>query len=1225
MKKTAISIISLLILTVSLTVGMSLSALADEVPAAVWDETNFGNATWTAAEGKSYTITLYYKSVTDSDFSVVAGAEDIDCGTNNSYDFIPDTPDKTGGKITADKTGEYKFTVKSTDGEVEIPSEPKAFLKLFAPINAGWNVSSNNILAEWTPNTLNSVDAGYPSFSNIAYQLTLSYEGGADISTYSIASGITSRNMNTVLQNLRGSFVFSVYATSEFAFNSDPTVVDDIDALTYPMQIDNPGSAFWGEGTSAGIAQWTPVTGASKYTVTFYKAVPEYETVLVSEKNIIVDKFYDYVTEGETAPISRSLLVSYKYAQVGQSQTVNAASGTVENPQCDLANVNVKDSGVYFFSVVASGQNNANDSAPTGFDRSLFDETYGNNTLYEFVYKVNSTSFVSEKQHHANLLNKIAVMSAMIPPEVVFDFEKTGDIRVDLNNDGIDDESQANLSVFLPIGDSVTISAARYISTGSSVHATDVPFEWNATQNASLVTLSRNGDKLTMTGINEGVVTLKVTAKYSPYAGKEIKVYVSQKPTKLTISGRNSFIVAESPYQLKLAIEPESASSDSKYFKWSSNNSTVVAVDEGRITPTTTALSSSPSYAEITVESLLSGVSNTFRIAVSNEGIMPARIDVVGNNAVPLKSTLQLEANVYSDLVASRDSVFVTDPSVVWTTSNNKVATVDQSGKVTPKALGKCTITATSHATNSSHVKGSLEIEVVPEEINITKLALSGTKSITVGDKTDIKLTINPTNATDREVVWSCSGGGTISYTSELVRTLTATKEGTATITVYAKNAPSIKAEIVVTIKTASDEPETDVGKTEIITDIKPTPGTGDKKNEYTADIKEEVINEAIDKVFSEAIPLKTTPVVRIRVATPKNAVDAIIKIPYSSVYNIINYPGYRDKGVLVIETTLGTITVPPLALRSIYNQATSKGGIQFKMSKLVNTDLTEEQQEAADGRQVYSYTTTSGGEEITRFGGHAITVSIPYTITSTQSGKGVQVDYLDKGGYIYSLSTSYDYKAKTVDFETTHLSMYIPYYYAAVAWDNPFNDVSLNDWFYESVFYVVDRNLMNGISAERFVPASYTTRAMVVTILHRLAGTPSPEIANPFVDVRDGQWYTDAVLWATEMELVSGYGGGRFGPDDQVTREQLGVMLHNYAKYVDITPKYGWDTPMKYVDSVNVSSWARQGAMYCQITNIIGGRPGNRFDPQGVATRSELATMLLRMNKQMEEQIANS
>ena len=1214
MKKLAFSAVILIILAAVLTLGLSVAVFADAEPSAEWVADDFGAVKWTAVSGaSSYTLTLYEHiySPTESDLYQIK-AENIICSAT-SYNFVKE------GHIS--EAGTYKFKVEATVDEAvtEITSEPKEILKLFAPTYAGWSVSSNNIVAEWTHNTANSVDAGYPALSDISYQLQLfrlnENNEETPISIWSISNGVTSKNMNSDLQRFGGGrFIFKVWATSEkYAFSSDVITVSADNALTYPIVITRPDETWFGQDLSdAGIAQWTSVSGASRYVVTFYKATPVRETVYIMPNGLLVDKDYSDPVSGET-PEQGTMIVSYIYEKVGSPQTVNASSSTVENLQCDINTVQVKTDGVYFFSVEAYGQNNAVPSDPSGFLKTKVTGT----TLYTAPV---TQYYVDDDTRHDELIVNMAPYFSDEP--VLFDFIKTDEIKMDLNNDGAVDDVQTNLSVFLPIGDSVTINAFRFTSTGDT--PTPVPLQWNATQNASLVSRTTSGDRLTLTGLNEGVVTIKVTAKYSPYNGKELKVYVSHKPTKLTISGRNSFVVGDTPYQLQLAIEPSTASSDSKYFKWSSNNSTVVSVDEGRITPTATALATSPSYAIITCESLLSGVKAEYRVAVSNEGIKPARIDVVGNSTVPLKSSLQLTANVYSDLIASADSVFVTNPVVAWTTSNDKVATVDQNGKVTPKAIGKCTITATSKEAGCSHVSGSLEIEVVPEEINITKLALSGNKTVTVGESISIKLSITPTNATDRDIVWKCTGGGELEYKSELERTLTGTYEGTVTVSVYAANAPSIKSELVISVKSASDAPETDIGKTEIITKIKPTAGTGDNKNDYTADVKAEVLDEAISKVFNEAINLKTIPVIRIKVETPSSAESISVKVPYASLPKIFDRTGYKNKGILVVETGIGTMSIPSYALRSIYEQSNKNSPVQFKMVKVVNTDLNEEQQKVVGNDKVYEYLIISGGSEITSFGGYDITINIPFSLSSTQSGKGAQVNYLNDKGYLTPESTSYDYKTKTVYFDTTHLSYYIPYYYAAEAWVNPYIDVKRSDWFYDSVFYVVDRGLMNGISSDHFVPASYTTRAMVVTILHRLQGSPEPKGENSFVDVKDEQWYTDAVLWATEEGLVNGYGGGRFGPNDQVTREQIGVMLHNYAKYVDITPKYGWDTPMRYPDSASIASWARQGAMYCQITGIISGRSGGYFDPKGVATRAELATMLLRMNDQMQEELAN-
>ena len=133
-----------------------------------------------------------------------------------------------------------------------------------------------------------------------------------------------------------------------------------------------------------------------------------------------------------------------------------------------------------------------------------------------------------------------------------------------------------------------------------------------------------------------------------------------------------------------------------------------------------------------------------------------------------------------------------------------------------------------------------------------------------------------------------------------------------------------------------------------------------------------------------------------------------------------------------------------------------------------------------------------------------------------------------------------------------------------------PFTDVSLTDSFWDDVKFVYDRNIMNGISDTLFDPFGTLTRGMVVTILYRLEGTPEVEYKGTFTDVPDGIWYTDGVEWAAENGIVNGYGNGKFGPTDEVTREQLAAILYRYADFKG----YEIETA-GFLPDGNISPWA--------------------------------------------------
>lgn len=173
------------------------------------------------------------------------------------------------------------------------------------------------------------------------------------------------------------------------------------------------------------------------------------------------------------------------------------------------------------------------------------------------------------------------------------------------------------------------------------------------------------------------------------------------------------------------------------------------------------------------------------------------------------------------------------------------------------------------------------------------------------------------------------------------------------------------------------------------------------------------------------------------------------------------------------------------------------------------------------------------------------------------------------------------------------------------------FNDVSANDWFASAVDYVTGKGMMNGTAANTFSPKANTTRGMVVTVLYRLENQPSTSAAS-FTDVASGAYYANAVAWANANGIVSGYGSGKFGPNDKVTREQLAAILYRYAQYkkYDVSGAKSLDG---YTDAQSVSSYAVPALQWANAAGIVTGKSGSKLDPKGNATRAEVAAMLMR------------
>ena len=182
----------------------------------------------------------------------------------------------------------------------------------------------------------------------------------------------------------------------------------------------------------------------------------------------------------------------------------------------------------------------------------------------------------------------------------------------------------------------------------------------------------------------------------------------------------------------------------------------------------------------------------------------------------------------------------------------------------------------------------------------------------------------------------------------------------------------------------------------------------------------------------------------------------------------------------------------------------------------------------------------------------------------------------------------------------------------------NPFTDVSEKDWFYGDVMFVYENGLMLGTSKTLFSPHGTATRGMMATVLWRMEGSPAPKGKNSFTDVEAGKWYADAITWTAENGIFAGYGKDKFGPDDPITREQLAAIFYRYADYkgYDLTVKGNLD---KFKDSDKITDYAKTAMQWAVGSGLVKGKSGNLLDPQGTATRAEIAAMLHRFIEKYE------
>ena len=177
-----------------------------------------------------------------------------------------------------------------------------------------------------------------------------------------------------------------------------------------------------------------------------------------------------------------------------------------------------------------------------------------------------------------------------------------------------------------------------------------------------------------------------------------------------------------------------------------------------------------------------------------------------------------------------------------------------------------------------------------------------------------------------------------------------------------------------------------------------------------------------------------------------------------------------------------------------------------------------------------------------------------------------------------------------------------------------PFGDVDDGDWFADAVRFVYENGMMNGVSETSFAPHATTSRSMIVTILYRLEGEPVVDYAMDFTDVAGDAYYAEAVRWAASEGIVGGYGGGLFGAEDAVAREQLAVILYRYAVYKGYDVSIGEDTNiLSYADFADLSEYAIPAMQWACGAGIVNGTSESTLAPQGEATRAQVAAMLMR------------
>ena len=306
-----------------------------------------------------------------------------------------------------------------------------------------------------------------------------------------------------------------------------------------------------------------------------------------------------------------------------------------------------------------------------------------------------------------------------------------------------------------------------------------------------------------------------------------------------------------------------------------------------------------------------------------------------------------------------------------------------------------------------------------------------------------------------------------------------------------------------------------------------------------------------------------------------------------------------------LVSVTIGLDTLKQL------DTASAGGDIILRADK-VDALRSTEAKATIGTRPVYdlSLVYLSGGKEtpIANLNGHTISVRLPYTPAKGEQTGNLYAVYVDDAGKVeWITKSSYNASLKAVVFETGHFSVY------GVGYKNPapaFTDIT-GHWAADNILFAASRGLLSGTSDTTFSPGTGMTRGMFVTALGRLAGiNPDSYQTGKFTDVKADAYYAPYVNWAAQTGIVEGVTATTFAPDTNINREQMAVIMKNYAA------KLGHDLPqtlkaVTFADNTQISSWAKDAVKSMQQAGILAGKNENKFDPKGTATRAEVATVL--------------
>ena len=693
------------------------------------------------------------------------------------------------------------------------------------------------------------------------------------------------------------------------------------------------------------------------------------------------------------------------------------------------------------------------------------------------------------------------------------------------------------------------------------------------------LTLDENTGVISGTPTADG--TFNFTAKATNDGGsdsKELSITIGEQTNvpvnRVSLNKTSTTLTVGGTETLTATVAPDNATD--KTVTWTSSNPSVATVENGVVTAV------APGTAVITVTTQDGNKTATCTVTVTartyNISVAPDRLDFssvnVGYEIPPTAQTVTI-TNTGNQSVTVNLPTSTNYTITAGAGFTNGTASLALNGTaqftVQPKTgLGVGTYRETITVSGSNGASASLTASFTVNAIPVTSVTLSQTQASLYCNRTPntitLTATVAPDNATNQAVTWTSSDSTVATVDQNGV--VTAVAPGTAVITAAAADGSGASASCTVTVSRYSSGGGSSSSSTSLsdraiddIQDARP----GDTVEITLRPGRTTLEREVFEELAGQDITLEI------------DAGDGVLW-----TVNGLDIPEDTRLHDLDLDVDLGDSDIPATVLNAVTGEIDT---VQLSL--------------AHDGRF-----------------GFTMTLSAPLGRDNADYWANLYW-YNERTEELEFQQAARIARDGTAEFDLDHASDY------AIVIDDrshepvdlPFNDVPEGYWAYDAIQYVYGEGLMAGTSGSTFSPEGTTTRGQIVTILWRLSGSPVVNYLMDFDDVDPAAYYAEAIRWASSEGIAGGYGNGSFGPDDPITREQLAVMLYQYAWNMGYDLSIGEDTNiLSYADAFTVSEYAVSALQWACGAGIISGTgDGSTLTPQGEATRAQAATVLMR------------